>query len=101
MPHHYDRDHQKILLPNNPHIQFDWLSYNGEIIIDYWMKLEDLQLGCRILSQQFERPIHAPHINRTTKTTTEYIQYYDNEMIQIVADVCAKDIEFFNYSFGV
>lgn len=98
-PHHYNKPHQKILFPNNPHIQFDWVSENDQIIVDHIIKLENLRADSRLVAQKLKIPILMPHINKSA-SRDEYLQKYNDRTIEAVAEFCAKDIEAFGYSYG-
>ena len=52
MPHHYTLDHEIYRFPENPHLQFDWIAENGEVIIDYYFKLENTVAGTRELEEE-------------------------------------------------
>ena len=97
MPHHYSLDHEIARFPENPHLQFDWIAENGEVIIDYYFKLENTVVGTKKLGAALGVDIQMPHLNRTIGP--EYRVMYTPEMKNIVGDYCRKDIEYFNYDF--
>jgi hypothetical protein len=77
---------------------FDWYSENGEVIVDFIARLENLQEDwkeiCRSMGIAYNR---LPHVNRTERTA--YSEYYNDETRQIVAERFHKTIELFGYEF--
>lgn len=104
MPHHYTLEHQQVIFPPNPHIQFDWISSEGEVIIDEWLKIENIgsewkRVAIKVANNASEATIAPFRLNISTKRN-EYREHYTERSIQIVADICAKDIEYFGYDYG-
>ncbi|HMA63194.1 MAG TPA: sulfotransferase family 2 domain-containing protein [bacterium] len=77
---------------------YDWLSENGEIIVDFIGKVEsidkDWQKICEINNLEH---IEMPHINKSKRT--DYRKYYNSETREIVGRRFHKSIEKFDYSF--
>ena len=98
-PHHYHDPHQKVLFPKNPHIQFDWISQDDEVIVDHIIKLENLRSDSKLVGSTLKIPMNMPHVNKSA-SKNEYLEVYNHDTKQKVADFCAKDIEYFGYTFG-
>jgi hypothetical protein len=79
--------------------QLDWITINGEIEVDFIGRheylQEDFNVVCDYLS--FE-PITLPVYNKTDHE--HYSTYYNEDTKAIVAELFAKDIEYFGYKFG-
>ena len=67
-------------------------------LVEYLLKLEGLNDGWPDLAQRLGLPIRE--IGRENKSTNEeYRKYYDNESIDMVSRLYARDIELLTYSY--
>ena len=100
-PHHYTRPNERFAFPKNVHSQFDWLSKNGEVLVDYIARLENINEDCKFIFDKtgIDTGVLFPHHNKCTQKN-EYQNYYDPEARGIVAELCGADIEFFGYDFN-
>jgi hypothetical protein len=77
--------------------QMDWISENDKLIVDYVGTYENLQQDFAVISNQIGTTEPLPWKNKYTDK--RYVDAYDNEMIEFVEKVHAKDIKMFNYTF--
>lgn len=100
-PHHYTRPNERFAFPKNVHSQFDWLSKNDELIVDYVARLENIDEDCKFIFNKtgVDPHISFPYHNRYTQEN-EYQEHYDTEVKDAVAISCGADVEFFGYEFN-
>lgn len=74
---------------------------NGKVILDFLGKLEERERGISHVEEAIKRKLNLPEMNRTkTKDTLSESLYTSDDMINIVADIYAQDIQLFGYKFG-
>lgn len=81
--------------------QVNWIKDdNGNIILDYIAKLEDLQNGVNHICNKIDIDVkELPHINQSVTGKKHYSEYYTKKMVDFLADIYADDIAEFNYDF--
>ena len=72
---------------------------NGELIVDWVGRFEDLQSGFETVSQELNLDIkHLPKVYGSG--TRNYVEHYDSETRERVAESFRDEIEFFDFRFG-
>jgi hypothetical protein len=77
---------------------FDWISQDGEIIVDFVGRVESLQDDWHTVCRRLGLAVSdLPRANRTTRG--DYRQYYDDEAVELVAKRFRRTIDLFGYEF--
>ena len=91
------------LIQKKVHVQWDEqykfvYDDNLELLVDYFGRFENIENEAKEifsrLNLQFD---HLPHSNRSGRQN--FLSYWDNESLKIVASIYKNDIEIFGYSF--
>ena len=88
---------------NNYHKQRNWVfDSNGNQLVDDVFKFEELETAYKIIEGKtgvkLTGQLQKIHKNKTKKTA-HYKDVYDDEMIELVREMYADDIETFGYEF--
>jgi len=91
----------KYSYPYHEKEQYEFIfDSNKNCLVDFVGRLESIQKDLDFICSEIKIPqVNLPHYYSST-CSKSYIEYYDNETRQIVAERYAKDIEYFGYKFG-
>jgi hypothetical protein len=91
------------LIRKKTHVQWEQqykfvLDQNGNLMIDYLGRFENINQDAKAIFKRLNIQAELPHKNSTVHH--HYLDYYDQETIEMVADLYAEDIRQFRYSFS-
>jgi len=66
-------------------------------LVDQVYQMEYMDVALSSISDALQITFNVPHINKTEHKN--YRKYYNGKTKRMIAEVCAKDIELFNYRF--
>lgn len=85
------------------------IDLDGNLIVDHIGRFENIQEEFNLICQKSELDLELPHLNRVGHYSGEpvesdpvnihYSEYYNQELIDIVAERCKVDIEEFKYDY--
>lgn len=80
--------------------QLDYLTdVNGKVLVNRVGRFENYLDDLRDIFRELNVPVfEIPHINKSIATYSP--SYYTEESIEIVANMCKADIDFFGYTFN-
>lgn len=74
------------------------LDKNNQTMVDFIARFENIQSDFNTICKTIGIPEHTlPHANKTNHK--HYTEYYDDELVQIVASKFAVDIRYLNYTY--
>ena len=85
------------MINRRPGAVYDWISADGEVIVDHVGKLENMPQEWAHICQCLGIDVALPYLNRTERR--DYRDYYTDETRQLVAERFARTIEAFEYEF--
>lgn len=82
---------------SNMHLrpQYEFVTYNGEICVDYWGKYEQLDSVWKVICKKIKKEIKLPWLNKSN--SEPYYSFYDDEMREKVKRLYLKDFLYFKY----
>jgi len=101
-PHHGWMPHHHAHQPKDTIPQLPWITdKDGNVIVDYIIRLENLQQDFEGIRQKLGLPFKAiPTLNVSSKRQfKDYRKYYDWESKEKVIDLYGEDIRYFGYEF--
>ena len=78
--------------------QCSWTHYDNKKIVDFLGRYESLNQHIRQLETKLNLK-HHPLGRQNTSSHDNYTKYYNDKTANLVADMYAKDIKYFNYKF--
>jgi hypothetical protein len=91
-------DFDSLYKPNHLLPQHVWFVEDGELMVDFVGRYESLQADWAQLAPKLNAKAELPVFNRSQHK--HYTEYYDDEMVEIVANIYQQDIELFDYQYG-
>jgi len=80
--------------------QSDFININNQPVVDYIGSFENIQHDFDVLCELIGvGVVELPH-HKKSEYDKEYVDYYNEQTKQIVADMYEEDIKMFNYEFG-
>ncbi len=81
--------------------QYDWISdQNGEILIDYVYKLEDIENAISDISNMTNGRLQLKNMNRNQNPiSNDYKNLYNDKTRKLIEKRFEKDIDYFKYTF--
>ncbi|MBT3346732.1 MAG: sulfotransferase family 2 domain-containing protein [Gemmatimonadetes bacterium] len=76
---------------------YDWISQDGEVIVDYVGRLETMADDWKEICQRVGADMELTHLNRTERQ--DYRTYYTDETRQLVAERFHRIIKLYDYEF--
>ena len=89
---------------SDPHVKSQYqfvVSNNGKLLIDKFYRFENYQEDFMSLLGRLginASPDQLPHENKTQSKLDEYVQYYDQDMVDMVVKRYKEDFNLFGYS---
>ena len=102
---------KEIYLWKNHHVQhgslLEWINQihfitdsNGNLVVDDILRFENLDENIKNFCKKYNlKEVMLPKKNGSPRKKN-YIDYYDDELIEFVSRIYADDLKFFNYKFG-
>ncbi|MEG4217486.1 sulfotransferase family 2 domain-containing protein [Microcoleus sp. Pol14C6] len=73
------------------------LDENGNNMVDYVVRVENLNCDLDLVASQLGIKLNCPHLNKTSHK--KYSEYYDEQTKEMIAKVFKFDIEYGGYEF--
>ena len=85
--------------PENIFSQLEWIANeNDKILVNFVGRLENIEEDIKSIGKKIDIEIEdIPKLNTTNHK--HYTEYYDKECIDLVYEMCKKDIDTFEYTF--
>ena len=79
--------------------QLKFITVNGDVAVDEMVRYENLESGWEKVCKEIKKPYEKLNHIRKAKPKLTIKEAYDQECIDIVADLRKDDIEFLGYDF--